>query len=483
MNLLNGTKQTRILVSLAAAALLAMASVRASAQDPGQDTGQQPHPAGHGLPPLDNSEQNSAPQTQPDDRPLTGIQQTSTGSPEMLHSYWVPGIQVANIFESNAPGNATPNQWVSVTFLAGNISLLDAHPHSTLSLNYSGGGSLSNASSSAHLNGAFQQLAVGDAFRWNRWKLSLLDRFSYLPTTSFGFGAASGINEPGVGGTLNAPSIGLPSGGSAGQSIFSGFGPQYSNTAAAQVEYLLTPRSSVNFAGDYSLLRFVESGNVESNDYGFNGGYNYQVTKFDTLGVLYRFTAFRFTGNPQELNDHMAHVAYGRKLTGRLALQLSAGPEYTTFLIPVGTRTSQLTWSVDANLGYKFEAGDIGLSYAHGLNGGSGILVGSEADTISTHGSRRLGRNWSGSLSFGYARNRTLTNSTVAVTTQHYNTYYATAGLFRPVGRNALLSFGYTSRIQTANLAFCTTVNCGTSYSENQVSVGFRWHTRPFVLH
>jgi hypothetical protein len=480
MKLSNKYGRKFALPGLAALAMLAVSSVCAYAQD----SSQEPKPAGHGMPPLeDQSQQNTPPATQPDDRPLTGIQQTTAGSPEMPHSYWVPGFQITQLFESNPPGNATANLWTSVTYLAGNLSLLNATPHSTLSLNYTGGGSISNASSSAHLNGSFQELAASDLFRWNRWKFTLLDQFSYLPTTSFGFGGVTGIGAPGVSGSLGGPQVGISGGGAAGQTIFSGFGPQYSNSAGAQTEYLLTHRSSINFGGVYTLLRFTESGNVESNTYTFNGGYNYQMTKFDTLGVLYRFTAFRFIGNPQEFNDHVAQVAYGRKITGRLALQLSAGPEYSTFLIPVGTRTSQLTWSTNAGLDYLFERGDIGLSYAHGLNGGSGILVGSQADTITAHGSRQLGRNWSGLASFGYARNRSLTNSTVITTSQNYNSYYITAGLGRQIGRDAKLTLGYTAQIQNSNLAFCTTVNCSTTYSQNQVSIGFQWHTRPFVLH
>src|SRR6202023_3805119 len=88
---------------------------------------------------------------------------------------------------------------------------------------------------------------------------------------------------------------------------------------------------SSDLAGSYGLLRFVEPGNIDSNDTIFSAGYSYAVTKSDTVGLLYRFSDYRYLGDPQAIGDHVAQVAYGRKVTGRLALQLFIGPEITTF--------------------------------------------------------------------------------------------------------------------------------------------------------
>ena len=86
---------------------------------------------------------------------------------------------------------------------------------------------------------------------------------------------------------------------------------------------MLSPARRSMFAVPDGTLRFVEAGNIPSNDTIFNVGYNYAVSKRNVIGVLYRFTAFRYLDNPQALNSHEVHAAFGRKITGRLALQLS----------------------------------------------------------------------------------------------------------------------------------------------------------------
>src|SRR6202048_3820005 len=77
----------------------------AYAQDP-QEENSKPKPAAH-APLIDPN----APDTTtdpnaltPDTSPLTGIQTPGLGSVEFRHSYWVPGIQVANTLQSGGNG-------------------------------------------------------------------------------------------------------------------------------------------------------------------------------------------------------------------------------------------------------------------------------------------------------------------------------------------------------------------------------------------
>src|SRR6516164_8337594 len=57
--------------------------------------------------------------------------------------------------------------------------------------------------------------------------------------------------------------------------------------SALQATYALSRRSSVTVAGSYGLLRF-EQGNYDSNTTVASAGYNYQLTRNDTLGLAYR---------------------------------------------------------------------------------------------------------------------------------------------------------------------------------------------------
>jgi len=76
------------------AALIVVAGTGAYAQDP--QSSEPPKPPAKTYGPLgvdDRQDQNQAPDAyQPDNRPLTGFQQPTVGTPIERHSYWVPGV-------------------------------------------------------------------------------------------------------------------------------------------------------------------------------------------------------------------------------------------------------------------------------------------------------------------------------------------------------------------------------------------------------
>src|SRR5260370_36908255 len=116
----------------------------------------------------------------------------------------------------------------------------------------------------------------------------------------------------------------------------------------------------------------------------------------DSVGVVYRVTAYQYSGNPQRINDHVVNVAYGRKVTGRLALQLFGGPDITTFQVPIGNVTKRVSASGGATLIYAMSRSGLSLTYNRGVSNGSGVLVGSSIDQISGSMTRGLGRVWRG---------------------------------------------------------------------------------------
>jgi hypothetical protein len=445
------------------------------AQDQQEENGK-PKPAAH-APLIDPN----APDTStdpnaltPDTAPLTGIQTPGLGSVEFRHSYWVPGVQVATTAQNGGNGGG----WFDTTYLAGNLSLSEAWAHSHLALNYSGGGYFSTDNEG---NGNYQQLGLMQSFDWRRWQLEFFDEFAYLPTSQFGFGGLSGIGLPGIGGSLSPVSPLLTGAFLPNQSILLSNGPRYSNSFAAQANFAITPRASITLIGSYGLLRFTDPGNIDNDDVIGSIGYNYAVTKKDSVGVLYRFTAYHFTGLSQAIGDHAFNLAYGRKITGRLGLGLFAGPEIVTFRVPIGTKTEQTNLSVGASLSYRFERGDASLGYTHGTNGGSGVLVGATGDNVNANVTRRITRAWNARANFGYGREHAF--AAVGFSNPAYNSYYLGAGLNRPIGRNSYLSFGYTAYIVNTNQAACGINLCSPGYStQHQIAVGYQWHTRPFVL-
>lgn len=425
------------------------------------------------------SQDQGAQNLQPDNAPLTGVQAPSLGSPAMRHSYWVPGIQYSNTVRSSLANPTASSGWTSIGYAAGNISLLQDWRSSSLKMNYSGGSYFSNQD--AANSGQFHQLGLEYQVNARRWQVLFLEQFSYLPESSFGFGASTGLSSPGIGGSLRVPILGLQDAYIPNQSNFATVGSRYSSTSATQLTYQLRARSSITFAGVYGLLRFVEPGTIESNNPAFASGYNYALSRKDTLGLSYKFSVYQFPGSPQALGDHSAQLNYGRKITGRMALRLSAGPEVTRYRIPISNKSQRNSVSGSAALTYAFSRGSVSLDYSHGVSGGGGVLAGSNADQIGASAGRRLTRTWQGSLNFSYAKNAALTNLS-GVSSPAYNSWYAGAGLQRPLGREADFSIGYQAQNQDLSLSSCAGLSCSTSYLVHQIALSFQWHTRPFVL-
>src|SRR5580704_19005859 len=364
--------------------LLGPGAMKASGQDQPQNPSQ-PKPAAQCVPPIgpaDSTDDDSTPTLQPDTRPLTGVQETTLGAPELLHSYWVPGIQYSNSVSSTALNQTTGSGWNDTSFIAGNLTLVKEWRHSQLSLDYTGGVFFSTAGNDGTGNGSgdgyFHQFAFAQAFKWARWEFLALDQFSYLPEAAFGFGAGTGLGEPGVGGGLASGLPGLQTGYQPSQSIFTSVGNRYTNSATAQIAYTINRRSSINVSGSFGILRFVESGSIGTNDSIFSAGYNFAVSKRNTLGVIYRFMEDRYPGNPQAVNDQVVQAAFGRKITGRLALRLFGGPNITNLRVPVGNVTQQVNFAGGATLTYALDSArdTLLVSYNHGTSNGSGVQIG-----------------------------------------------------------------------------------------------------------
>jgi len=448
------------------------------AQQPPDSTS--PKPAARSIPPISDinqpdDSQTPAGQLQPDTTPLTGLLTPSLGTPVLEHSFVLIGAQVGSTIQSEGLGSSG---WYANNYFLGNLSLVKNWRQALTSINYSGGGYVSTDSSQG--NGSYQNFSFSQDFRSARWDLSLVDVFAYLPQSQFGFGGGTNLGQPGTGGSLPVPAPGV--GGGPSQDIFSAAGTRYTNTGVAQVNYTLTAEDSLTFSGSYGILRFTNSGNSNDDTVLGSIGYNHALTKLDTIGLDYSFSAFHYSDNPQALGSHSIGVAYGRKITGRLALQISGGPQINTYRVPINGTTSVISGFGDANLTYGLQNGNINLTYRHGLNNGSGVLIGSMVDQATLAVSHRLGRVWTGFANFGYSRNSPLGNSTGA-NNSTYNDWFLGAGLSRPFGREIQFAFAYSANFERPSLPGCTGAECPVDFTQQMITLSLQWHTRPYVIH
>jgi hypothetical protein len=200
--------------------------------------------------------------------------------------------------------------------------------------------------------------------------------------------------------------------------------------------------------------------------------------------LLYRYSAFHYPNDPQAFGDQLVQVAYGKRITGRLVLQLSGGPEITNFRVaqPPSTKTQYVAGAGTAALTYALARGSVGFAYFHGVTAGSGVFLGATTDQVTGSANRKLTRMWSGDLHVGYARNSSVGSSLQSASNVDYDTVFVGGSVMRPLGRNASFTVGYTAYIETASNSVCTGSGCSSSFTNNQINLGVSWHTRPFVL-
>jgi len=353
---------------------------------------------------------------------------------------------------------------------------------SDLLLSYTGGGSFGNGGGTQ--SGGIQELSFRDSLSFRRLKLSVFEQLSYLPESSFGFAGTAGSGMP-VGGGLN-----LGTGLTPGQSILSPPGQNLSSSTAVESDIRLTPRSSLTFVGAYALLRNFDTDLANFGDTNFQAGYNYQLTRKDTIAVSYQFSAYRYSNLGQSINADTIQGSYGRRVNGRLAFQIGAGPQFVSSTNPILGATSApssttgsattLSWSLNSSLQYRFRRVALAASYSHGLNGGSGLLSGAETDIVTGSVGEQVSRTFSAALSMGYSRNSGYAAAAANPSTaQKYSYWFTGVTVTHPVNRSLDVFMNYQLQYQDNSTNGCVVSGCSTNLIRNQIAFGMNMHRQP----
>ncbi len=430
----------------------------------------------------------------PDESSLSGAEAFTLGISSGGRSFVTPTIRFTQ-FTDNSKSTATSlDDWKASGSLTGQLALQRTWSRSQLGIDYSGGATLFTIAQNRRAS--FHRVGISDQITWRRITLLLADSLIYLPESSFGAGGLGGLSTGSLGGLGNGSigtGFGSGSGGGFGgglvpgiipsQSILTGTGRRISNTALGQIKYALGPRTSITASGSYGMLRFLDPGFINSSNFQFMTGYDYKMNPADTIGVVYSMSMLRFGGISQSADFHNFHLAYGRRITGRLALQLAGGPQFGTFQNPVTGSGKRVSWSLRSALIYNFRNTALGLNYSHGATTGSGVFVGSDADRVDATISRQLSRMWSGGLHFGYAHNHSIRQLNAVTTSRTVNTWHGGFGLQRPVGRQARASLSYNVSGQNADTPVgCVGLACGKFPIRHQIALTFSWGFGPYAI-
>ena len=435
----------------------------------------------------DNGDEDEAPNpqlVQPDTRSLTGVQDLSLGSMALEHSYWQPRLALSETVDSNPGSTSAGNgSWGTWTSLLGGVDIHRISGQSELLLSYTGGGMFSTGNSDA-TNGVVQELNFKDKYSFRRSTLSVFDQLSYLPESSFGFAGTAGAGLPGVG-----TGGGVGSGFTPGQSILTPEGQNLANTSAVELDTRLTSRTSLTFVGGYSLLHYFDNNLLNYGDASFQTGYNYQISRKNTVAVSYNFSAFRYSNVDQSLNLNTIQGSYARRVTGKLAFQISAGPQFASSTFPItsstsstatGTAsTSQLYWTLNTALQYQLRRAAISASYNHGVSGGSGVLAGAETDIATGSINDRVARTFNVGFTAGYSRNKGIAVSSDSSEAQSYSYWFAGVNVAHTIGRSLDIFANYQLQYQNGNTTGCVGSTCSTNITRNQIMFGLNLHKQP----
>jgi hypothetical protein len=423
----------------------------------------------------------------PDTRPLTGAQPFSLGSLPLTRSFWQPLFNLTSTLDTNPLMTNQPSGLTTWTSLYGAIDMHRVSHRSDLTLNYLGGGLISNDGKAG--SSLIQELELGEKLSGRRWAASFFDQLNYLPETAFGFAAPTELSLLGGQGPWLQPVL------TANQSILTSRGLRISNTFLAEEDTFLTLRSSLTVVGSYSLLRFPAKSFLNVSDTVFQAGYNYEITREDTIALLYRFSAFRYSNFDQPIDGHTVQLSYGRRVTGRLALQVAAGPEVGLLRQSISpsrnssdgsaTTTSssrQAYWTLDATMTYHTPRAQFGLAYDQSLSGGAGVLAGAVNSQVSGSANKQLSRRLNGGLVLGYARNQGLNVATPTPSIQTYNYGFGGVNVAHPWGRSTNVFLSYQVQLEDSNASFCIGTSCGNSFLRHTVSFGFDWRSSPIPI-
>src|SRR5712692_4183284 len=321
----------------------------------------------------------------PDSRPLSGAEQFTLGQMGKTRSYVLVSGDFFETADTNSGVNGSATNFDTASSFTGHIELHRLWSRYELMTDYLGGGTIYKNSSG--LNSTFHQFGLTQKIAWPRWSLKLNDYLGYLPESSFGFfGFNSGLAGAGLNLVNASPQFIL------NQTILTTHAQRFSNTVLGEVEYKFSSRSSITATGAYGILHFSGASFLNSNNAVFRTGYNHNFTARDSMALVYGFSRFRFGGSLQNIDDHSVQLAYGRRITGRLALQLSAGPEIQRVSNPVSGSGRQFTWTAQSGLTYQFRRSYLAVSYATYLAGGSGVLNGTQSHQVQMTVGRQLSR-------------------------------------------------------------------------------------------
>ena len=423
-------------------------------------------------------------QVTPDQNTLAGAAPFTLGSLQHTRNIFDPAISVSQLGQI-VPGASGQTVLTGVSVASGSLNFNRVWSRHHFSTFYNGGetfnlgyGKASAFFGTTSPHYQFHDLVVAEEVDWARWHVLIRDDFMASPGAAF---SGQGMGGPGLaaqfssmlGASLNS----LAQTFQPSETINTGNAMRYRNALLGQAKYSFSRRSMVTFSGSYGLLHFTGTGYFSSSMLDAQAGYDYLLDPSNSIAILASYGKIDYTGTGTSTTDYVGALAYGRKITGRLAFQVAAGPQEIHVAVPGGVGNFQLLFaSVNSALTYERRRGGVSFSYVRGLSGGSGVTRGATSNTISGAAHYQFTRLWTGSVNGGYALNNSLAPAGTATT--QYDNWFIGANLGRRVGQHAQFNFNYGA-VRQNSPATCLIAICGGTGLQQTFGMSVNWHLRP----
>ena len=460
----------------------------AVAQDNAQQQGAAPAPAfGQNAPVLN-----------PENPPLSGIDEPGLELKSAGRSFISPAILVSETADSNENNQLGASAVNPVEHVLGALDLQKFWSKSDLFLEYLGGGAFqTNPSYEVR---QLEALGFEGVTRWRTGYLGLRDSFSYVPDGSFGGGAGGGV--PGLGIAMGGLGSGEAGGGLPGILSFNNSGgevvgviPRIANTAIASVVQAISPRSAFTVVGAFGNTHFFDSKDcsvavslqtsclLNGDETTVEVGYSHLLSRRDQIAGVYAFQLFRFpysTGG--EIYNDAFNLRWSHTITGRMQLILGAGPQYTD--PKFGLSSPQWSLSGRAILRYQFERSSLAVSWERFTSAGSGYFGGATTQMAQLAYRRSLGRTYTLNMALSYSHNDSLDTGLFATSATSYNSGTAAVILRKHIGRtyDVFAAYSFSDvEFNTANTVDCAIPNgigCGSTAQRHSGSIGLEWHPK-----
>jgi hypothetical protein len=420
---------------------------------------------------IDTSDARAETQPQPDTHVLSSAANIGLGSLRRLGQVFDPALQVSEFGESGIAGRKI----VSVTSAGGSLDVHHYWKWSVLSLSYRGAETFYQPSYYYYLhNLPYHNGAISDEISAGRWIIRLENSIFYSWGPAFGSVFAGGPAEAGqtrdnLQQFFNSLQGSFNSGGT-----IQTYARELSNSSIVEIDYARTRRTTFTVVGSFGLLHFLDRGFISNQNLHGRIGYNHSFGAKNSLGLTYDHSRIIFPGSPSRIQIDLVQLAFGRKVTGRLAFQVSGGPQRLAFGHLGPSQKPQLTWSASAGLTYEWRRTGFSLSYFRGVTPGSGIFFGSKSQVVRGTATRQFRRIWSLSANAGYARNNVLAPNIGF--TGNFDNWFAGANVSRPLKRQFHLGLVYGFEQQTSGPGKCPVASCGLGRSFSQYGVSLAWH-------